>query len=61
VVNILITDLAVFEIDKNGMTLTELAPDVTLAEIAERTDARYKIAAARAGRRSKARSSQTSL
>jgi acyl CoA:acetate/3-ketoacid CoA transferase beta subunit len=29
------------EIDETGMTLTELAPDVTLAEIAERTDARY--------------------
>jgi 3-oxoacid CoA-transferase subunit B len=50
-VDILITDLAVFEIDKTGMTLTELAPAVTLAEIAERTDARYKIAPALQGRR----------
>jgi 3-oxoacid CoA-transferase subunit B len=33
-VDILITDLAVFEIDKTGMTPTKLAPDVTLAEIA---------------------------
>ena len=32
-----------FEIDETGTTLTELAADVTLAEIAERTDARYKI------------------
>jgi hypothetical protein len=33
------------------MTLTELAPDVMLAEIVERTDARYKIAPALQGRR----------
>jgi 3-oxoacid CoA-transferase subunit B len=46
VVDMLITDLAVFEIDQTGMTLIELATDVTLAEIAERTDARYKIAPA---------------
>jgi 3-oxoacid CoA-transferase subunit B len=46
VVDMLITDLGVFEIDESGMTLTELAPDVTLAEIAEKTDARYKIAPA---------------
>jgi 3-oxoacid CoA-transferase subunit B len=50
VVDMLITDLAVFEIDKTGMTLTELAPNVMLAEIAERTDARYKIAPALQGR-----------
>jgi 3-oxoacid CoA-transferase subunit B len=35
-------ELGVFEIDETGTTLTELAADVTLAEIAERTDARYK-------------------
>ena len=50
VVDMLITDLAVFEIDKSGMTLTELAPDVMLVEIAERTDARYKIAPGLQGR-----------
>jgi 3-oxoacid CoA-transferase subunit B len=46
----LITDLAVFDIDETGMTLTELATDVTLAEIAERTDARYKISRTLQGR-----------
>jgi 3-oxoacid CoA-transferase subunit B len=50
VVGMLITDLGVFEIDETGMTLTELAPDVTLAEIAERTDARYRIVTALQGR-----------
>ena len=51
VVGLLITDLAVFEIDqKAGMTLIELATDVTLDEIAEKTDARYKIAPALQGR-----------
>ena len=51
VVSLLITDLAVFEIDrKEGMTLIELATDVTLAEIAEKTDARDKIAPALLGK-----------
>ena len=50
VVDMLITDLGVFEIDETGMILTELAPDVALAEIAERTDARYKIVSALQGR-----------
>lgn len=44
VVDMLITDLAVFEIDDTGMTLIELADGVTLAEVAEGTEARYKIA-----------------
>jgi 3-oxoacid CoA-transferase subunit B len=50
VVDMLIIDLGVFEIDETGMTLTELAPGVTLAEIAERTDARYKVVSALQGR-----------
>jgi len=50
VVDMRITDLGVFEIDETGTTLPELAADVTLAEIAERTDARYKIAPALQGR-----------
>jgi len=50
VVDMRITDLGVFEIDETGTTLTELAADVTLAEIAERTDARYKIVSVLQGR-----------
>ena len=46
VVDMVVTDLAVFTIDKKGggMTLTELAPDVTLDEIKAKTQAVYKVA-----------------
>jgi 3-oxoacid CoA-transferase subunit B len=46
VVDMVITDLGVFAIDKKagGMTLTELAPDVTLDEIKAKTQAAYKVA-----------------
>jgi 3-oxoacid CoA-transferase subunit B len=41
-----ITDLGVFAIDRKGggMTLIELAPDVTLDDIKARTEASYKVA-----------------
>ena len=48
VVDLVITDLGVFEIDKKGdggMTLVELADGVTLDEIAEKTEAAYSVAA----------------
>jgi 3-oxoacid CoA-transferase subunit B len=47
VVDMVITDLGVFTIDKKagGMTLTELAPGVTLDEIKAKTQASYKVAA----------------
>src|SRR5262245_31111197 len=46
VVDMVITDLGVFTIDKKGggMTLIELAPDVTLEDIRSKTDARYTVA-----------------
>jgi 3-oxoacid CoA-transferase subunit B len=46
VVDMVITDLGVFTIDRKGggMTLVELAPDVTLDEIKSKTQASYKIA-----------------
>jgi 3-oxoacid CoA-transferase subunit B len=46
VVDMVITDLAIFQIDKlggTGMTLTELADGVTLGEIKEKTEASYKV------------------
>jgi 3-oxoacid CoA-transferase subunit B len=45
VVDMVITDLGVFTIDKHheGMTLTELAPGVTVDEIRSKTEARFKV------------------
>ena len=47
VVDLLITDLGVFEIDKagdDGMTLVEVAEGVTLDQIAANTEATYRVA-----------------
>ncbi len=47
VVDLVITDLGVFTIDKRGsggMTLIELAPDVTLDEIKAKTEASFTVA-----------------
>ena len=46
VVDMVVTDLAVFTIDEHGMKLTELAPGVTAEEIAEKTGAEYTVALA---------------
>src|SRR5258708_3039654 len=45
VIDLVITDLGVFNIDRagGGMTLIELAPDVTLDEIAGKTEASYQV------------------
>jgi 3-oxoacid CoA-transferase subunit B len=49
VVDLVVTDLAVFSIDKHGfrgMALIECAPGVTLDEIAAKTEASYRVALA---------------
>ncbi len=43
VVNLVITDLGVFEIDEGGMTLIELAPGVSVDDIAANTEAKYRV------------------
>jgi 3-oxoacid CoA-transferase subunit B/3-oxoadipate CoA-transferase beta subunit len=47
VVDLLITDLGVFEIDRKGggATLTQLAPDVTVDEVRAKTEAAFAVAA----------------
>ncbi len=42
VVHMVITELGEFTIDKNGLTLTTLAPDVTLDEIKSKTEAEFR-------------------
>ncbi|TQV79693.1 3-oxoacid CoA-transferase subunit B [Denitrobaculum tricleocarpae] len=46
VVDLLITDIGVFDIDKKngGVTLIEIAPGVTVDEIRERTEASFEVA-----------------
>ena len=46
VVNLIISTLGVFEVkpDGSGLVLIELAPDVTLEEIASKTQAKYEVA-----------------
>ncbi|HEX4328702.1 MAG TPA: CoA-transferase, partial [Burkholderiales bacterium] len=44
VVNLIITDLGVFEVARPGLTLIDIAPDVTLDEIKSKTEAEFKVA-----------------
>ena len=44
VVNKIITDLGEFEFRQDGLTLINLAPEVTLDEITKRTEAGFKVA-----------------
>lgn len=43
VVHQVVTDLAEFSIDKNGLTLTALAPDITLDEVKAKTEADFTV------------------
>ena len=44
VVDLIITDLCVFEVNPEGLTLTELAPGVTEDEIRQKTEASFSLA-----------------
>jgi 3-oxoacid CoA-transferase subunit B len=44
VINMIITDLGVLEVGKDGLKLIELAPGVTAAEITEKTGAKVQVA-----------------
>ncbi len=46
VVDRIITDLAVFEVGKDGLTLLELAPEVMLEEVRSKTAAAFRVAPA---------------
>jgi 3-oxoacid CoA-transferase subunit B len=46
VVDLVITELGVFEIGKGGVTLVDIAPDVTAAEIRSKTEVSVKISPA---------------
>jgi 3-oxoacid CoA-transferase subunit B len=45
VVDLIITDLAVLEIGKGGLTLLELAPDVTVEEVRSKTEPEFRVVA----------------
>ncbi|HUC19519.1 MAG TPA: CoA transferase subunit B [Acetobacteraceae bacterium] len=44
VVDLIITDLAVMGVGKDGLTLLELAPDVTVEEVRSKTEASFRVA-----------------
>lgn len=43
VVNLIITDLAVFEVRDGGLTLIETAPDVSVEEVKSKTEAEFSV------------------
>ena len=45
VVDLIITELAVFEVSAQGLTLTEKAPHVTVEEIKQKTGAPFVVSA----------------
>ena len=50
VVNLLVTDLGVFDVARPGLTLVDLAPEVTVEEIRSKTEASFTVHPNLAGR-----------
>ncbi len=46
VVDLIVTDLAVFEVARPGLTLIDLAPDVSVEEVRQKTAARFTVSEA---------------
>jgi acyl CoA:acetate/3-ketoacid CoA transferase beta subunit len=44
VVNLVITDLGVFEVSEGGLRLVDIAPEVTAEEIRSKTEAGFSVA-----------------
>jgi 3-oxoacid CoA-transferase B subunit len=43
VVNLIVSDLAVFDVGRPGLTLVDLAPDVSVDEIRAKTEAAFTV------------------
>ena len=43
VVDLVVTDLGVFDITPNGLVLVDIAPDVTIGELREKTEATFQV------------------